>query len=356
VAVDTNDNILVTGQFVGSMSVGGGILTSGGGNNYSDIFLAKYTPGGAHVWSKVFGGIAGNYGNAVAVDRNNDVFVTGQYVYQADFGGGTVASAGGGDGFLVKFSGQTGGYIWARSFGGSAYDDAEALAVDGNGDVLVSGFTTGNMDFGRGMVANAGGSDAFLAKFSGSTGTNIWGKLIGGLGNEDGSGLSVDISGNGFLVGSFTQTQTIGGITLSAPYSTAMFIAKFDPSGTVLWAKAVGGQSSIGGNVSPRAAAVDSVGNVAITGVVSGEADFGNGQLTSGSGDIFMVKYGAGGGYLWAKRFASTGWSNGSGVAIDQSRNILGVGSYAGSVSFDGLPLNTSSPQIKDAYILKIGP
>jgi hypothetical protein len=212
------------------------------------------------------------------------------------------------------------------------------------------------MDFGNGSQANGGGSDAFLAKFSGSTGTTIWAKMVGGVGNEDGSGLAVDVLGNGFLVGSFSSSLTIGSVTLSAPLSAAMFIAKYDASGNLTWAKGIGGQSSIGGNVSPRAAAVDSAGNVIATGTVTGEADFGNGQLNAGTGDIFIAKYGVGGGYLWSKRYGTGGPSNGSGVAVDGSRNVICTGSFAGSVNFDGVQLNTLSTQTKDAYLLKYSP
>jgi fibronectin type 3 domain-containing protein len=356
VAVDGSDNIIITGEFAGSMNVGGGTLTSGGGNNGTDVFVAKYTPDGGHIWSKSFGGAYGNQANGVAVDKNNNVLVTGQYNFQADFGGGVVQSAGGQDGFVAKYSGTTGAYIWARSFGGSAYDDAEALAVDGNGDVWVSGFTTGNMDFGNGSQANGGGSDAFLAKFSGSTGTTIWAKMVGGVGNEDGSSLSVDGAGNGYLAGSFSQSLNLGIVTLSAPLSTAMFVAKFDASGNVAWTKAVGGQSSIGGNVSPRAAAVDSSGNVIVTGTVTGEADFGDGQLTAGTGDIFVAKYSGSGTYLWSKRYGTGGSGTGSGVTTDSSRNVVLAGTFTGTAIIDGTTLSSASVQTKDAILVKYTP
>jgi hypothetical protein len=135
-----------------------------------------------------------------------------------------------------------------------------------------------------------------------------------------------------------------------------MFIAKYDASGNLTWAKGIGGQSSIGGNVSPRAAAVDSAGNVITTGTVTGEADFGNGQLNAGTGDIFVAKYSAGGVYLWSKRYGTGGPSYGTGVATDQSRNVICVGSYSGSVSVDGVTLTTLSGQTKDSYIFKYTP
>ena len=241
VAVDAADNILVTGYFVGTMDLGGGLLTSGGGNNNPDVFVAKFSNAGAHIWSKRFGGAYSNFGYGVGVDRNNDVFVTGQYNVQADFGGGPVQSAGGGDGFLVKFAGQTGAYVWARSFGGSGGDYPQGLAIDGNGDALVTGYSTGSMDFGGGLRANAGGTDAFLVKYAGATGAHVWSKMVGGSGDEQASAIAFDSSGNAILAGSFTATLNLDGVSLSAPLSTAMFIAKYtSASGALIGAKGWG--------------------------------------------------------------------------------------------------------------------
>jgi hypothetical protein len=357
VAVDGADNVLVTGYFVGAMDLGGGLLTSGGGNNNPDVFVVKFSGAGAHVWSKRFGGAYGNFGYGIGVDSNNDVFVVGQYSVQADFGGGPVQSAGGGDGFLAKFSGQNGTYMWARSFGGSGSDYPQGLAVDGNGDALVTGYSTGSMDFGGGLRPNAGGSDAFLAKFSGANGAHVWSKMVGGTGNEGANGIAVDASGNGVLAGSFTSSLNLGGVNLLAPLSTAMFIAKYDSaSGALMWAMSVGGTSSIGGTVGPRVAGVDSAGNVIVTGNATGEADFGNGILTAGTGNIFLAKYSPTGSYLWSKRFSSTGWSAGMGLAIDRSRNIIATGSFSGSANFDGVQLNSLSSQTRDAFLLKFTP
>jgi hypothetical protein len=101
---------------------------------------------------------------------------------------------------------------------------------------------------------------------------------------------------------------------------------------------------------------VDSSGNVVVTGVATGEADFGSGQIGSGTGNIFLAKYNSTGGYIWDKRFGSTGWSAGLGLAIDSSRNVIGAGSFAGTIYFDSVQLTTISPQIKDAYLIKISP
>src|SRR5258706_3768813 len=109
------------------------------------------------------------------------------------------------------------------------------------------------MDFGGGLRASNGGSDGFLAKFSGSSGSHVWSRIVGGPGNEDLAGVAVDASGNGVFVGSFSQSITIDGFTFYAPSSTAMLVARFDSTGRVIWGKAIGGVSSTRGSICPQA-------------------------------------------------------------------------------------------------------
>ena len=105
-----------------------------------------------------------------------------------------------------------------------------------------------------------------------------------------------------------------------------------------------------------RSAVVDAAGNVIVTGNATGEADFGNGQLTAGTGTIFVAKYSSTGSYVWAKRFGGTGWSLGTGIGVDAARNIYACGAFSGTVDFEGMQLGTLSAQTKDGYLIKISP
>jgi hypothetical protein len=102
--------------------------------------------------------------------------------------------------------------------------------------------------------------------------------------------------------------------------------------------------------------AVDSAGNVAITGNATGALNFGNGVSTYGDVNFYLAKYGPQGGYLWAKRSASTGWCGGAGIAVDKDRNVLSTGSIQGDVNLDGLQASTPSFLTKSAFVLKISP
>lgn len=102
VAADASGNAVVTGYFWGTTNFGGGDLVSGG---TADIFIAKLDVDGLHEWSQGFGDVEPQVGYSVATDASGDVFATGDFVGTVSFGGGDLSSAGLEDIFLAKFSG-----------------------------------------------------------------------------------------------------------------------------------------------------------------------------------------------------------------------------------------------------------
>ncbi len=103
IAVDGARNVLVTGWFQGTVDFGGGPLTNAGGFDSFDIFVAKYDAAGAHLWSQSFGDTDSDRGSAIAVDADDNVLVTGRFQGTVDFGGGPLTSAGSTDIFVTKF-------------------------------------------------------------------------------------------------------------------------------------------------------------------------------------------------------------------------------------------------------------
>jgi CheY-like chemotaxis protein len=356
VAVDSGGNVYVTGHFSGTVDFGGGPLTSAGGIGYTDIFVAKYTANGAPVWSKRYGGsYGGNYGYGIAVDRNNDVLFTGSFYLQGDVGGGAISSRGGLDGFVTKLSGLYGTTLWSRGYGSSDADYGKGVAVDANGDVLVTGYAYAGMNFGTGTLPSGGGADAFAAKYSGSSGGLLWAQQMGSSGSDTAEGVAVDNNNNVYITGSFSGSVNFGGIGLTSTSGSAIFTAAFNPNGQGLWARGVSASGPTPA-IASRGIAVDSNGNVVLTGNASGEVNFGNGVLTMGIANIFILKYGPGGSYIWSKRFVSTGWCASWAITTDNERNVLATGYFQGATTFDALQLSSLSGQTADAYLMKISP
>lgn len=149
-ATDTNGNVYVTGNTSGDLD---GNTNAGS----LDLFLVKYDNEGVKQWTRQLGMTTGEYGQNVAIDPNNNIYVTGNTFGSLD--GNTYA--GDVDAFVVKYD-SAGTKQWTRQFGTPVSDFNRGGAVDVSGNVYVTGHTTGNLD----GITNAGGPDLFIVKYS----------------------------------------------------------------------------------------------------------------------------------------------------------------------------------------------
>lgn len=165
VAVDSADDIVVTGVFQGSVDFGSGALSATG----QDIFLLELTGAGAFRWVKHFGGTFDyvNSGLAVATDSDANVVVSGQFKGTADFGTGPLASANGSaDAFVAKYT-AAGSPLWAKRFGSNGTEYVNALAIDPVSDeVILAGSFDFSINVGTGALASHGSYDVFVARFT----------------------------------------------------------------------------------------------------------------------------------------------------------------------------------------------
>jgi uncharacterized membrane protein len=166
IAVDSASNVLLTGQFAGTINFGGADLTESG---YSNGFVARFTTDGTHAWSKAFGNSTtlDLDSHGVAADAANNVLLTGQFAGTADFGGGPI-TASGIDLFVAKLD-PNGTYLWSRRFGNPADQIGRSVGADPAGDVLVAGHFKGTLDFntaGTSLTANGDTNTLFVAKLA----------------------------------------------------------------------------------------------------------------------------------------------------------------------------------------------
>src|SRR2546427_685225 len=330
VAVDRNDNVLVTGKLSGTVDFGTGPLTSAGA---SSIFVAKYSAAGVPVWSRAFGGGFNDVGNGVAVDAGGNVVIIGTAVGTVNFGGGPI-TANGYTIVVAKFS-PAGGHLWSRGIGDSFSNSGNAVAVDPSGNIAVTGAFSGPVNFGGGTLTSAG-VDIFLAKLS-PTGGHIWSRHFGSaLATHAGNGVACDGSGNVLVTGSFENSIDLGaGWTTSFAHKD-MFVAKYSAAGAYMWSKLAGGLYDDAG----RGIAVDGTGKVVVTGTFQAAVNFGTGSLISaGRSDIFVARYSADGSPLVAQRFGGADSDAGNGVAVDRSGRPVVTGSYRVGVDFGGTVL-----------------
>jgi PKD repeat protein len=358
VATDWTGNILVTGDFLGALDLGGGPLPSPPNVNG---FVGKFSASGAPLWSTSFLLQATwdmAHPNAIAVDTSGNVVVTGDFSGTVDFGGGPLSSSGSSDIFVVKYS-STGAYLWSRRFGSTDPDVGRGIAVDPSGNVIITGEYSGAVNFGGGPLPSQA-SGVVVAELSAS-GAHLWSRGCGGPGRS--LSVAADASGNAIVTGYSYGTLDFGGgprPNLSGSHASP-FAAKLSSSGAHVWSKSFG-NSGAQTDDAAYAVAVDGAGNVLLTGYVVDSIDFGGGPLLPISGpDTFVAKLSPQGGHLWSKRFPQSSPSSDAGraIAVDASGDSVLTGEFFATLDFGGGPLTNaggaSGNASTDAFLVKLG-
>ncbi len=244
VAVDASGNVYITGIFAShTINFSGTVLTTNGGNN--DVFLVKYNSGGTLVWAKNFGGYDDEGVGAVTLDATGNPYLTGSYLSpKIGFGTDTLVNGGGLDLFTVKLD-PSGNTVWAKTASGTLNDVGYDIKVDASGNVHVVGtFNSHNLTFGTTVLATKGNDDIFVLKYDPS-GNVLWAKSLGGNGDDIGKSISLDANGNSLIAGYYASTSMLAGTTtLTNAGTNNLYLAGYDGSGNVLWAKSAGGSGS----------------------------------------------------------------------------------------------------------------
>lgn len=235
VAVDAANNVLLTGSFQSTVDFGGGAFASAGS---SDIFLVKLDPAGNHIWSRAFGSTAPDQGEAVAADSTGAVLLTGTFQGTLNFGV-PLTSMGATDVFAAKFT-QAGVDVWARSFGDTGGDAAIDIGTDAANAAILTGSFLGTVDFGLGPVASNGGTDAFAVKI-GATGTTAWAVALGSAGFEIPVALEVASDGSVEITGEFDGPVDFGGGVIANAGDLDIFLVRLDAAGVHVHSFGIGG-------------------------------------------------------------------------------------------------------------------
>jgi hypothetical protein len=182
ISIDQDANIIIGGSLPNNMNMDPGVsnftLTGDG------IYVAKYDSSGNFIWAKkIVCNVSSNYPTGIAVDGSNNIYMTGDFYDNVDFDPGAGIYTFGGTGyrqFVLKLD-SSGNFKWANEFIGGA--QTNAIRVDNNSNVLVTGsFSYGTVDFlsGPGVVAlSTDQSDYFTVKMD-SLGNLMWVKKVGG--------------------------------------------------------------------------------------------------------------------------------------------------------------------------------
>ncbi len=334
IAVDGSGNVYVAGS---SDATWGTPLNPHAGGN--DAFAAKLDSSGARLWHTFMGGTGDDRGGGIAVD-GSDVYVAGQ----SPTAWGTLPVneySLSNDAFVVKL-GTDGARLWHTFIGGTGYDYGNGIAVDGSGNMYVTG--SSDATWGTTPVnPHSGNIDAFVAKLD-SSGARLWNTFMGGTGGDYVSDITVDSSGNACVAGSSDATWGTTPVNAYAGNIDA-FAAKLDSSsGVRVWNTFMGGA----GYESVNAMTVDSSGKVCVAGY--SDAAWGTPlNAYSGGNDAFAAGLNSNGALLWNTFMGGTGDDQGGGIAVDGSGNVY-VSGYSDAAW--GTPVNAHAGSY-DAFVVK---
>ncbi|TET39216.1 MAG: hypothetical protein E3J72_00815 [Planctomycetota bacterium] len=375
-------SVIITGLFYSdNVTFGEGegnetVLTSTGDIAF---FIAKYNPDGTLAWAKgdSAAGRGGAIGRGICTLPDGSSIVIGEFACSTTFGVGEgnetsiTSSVGGWDIFIAKYN-PDGTLAWAKSAGGTMVDDSVGISILPDNTAIIIGTFQNTATFGNAseggsetVLASAGDVDLFIAKYN-SDGTLAWAKSAGGVSADVCTGISTLSDGSAFVTGYIGGTATFGNASEgneTVLSSARFFIAKYNPDGTLAWAK--GENYADGGSIStlPDGSAI-------VTGYFDGTATFGAGEgnetsLTSSAGsyDIFIAKYNPDSTLAWAKSAGGdTDWDRSHGISTLSDGSAFLTGYFGGTATFGnasegGMEVDLTTTDIGyDIFIARYNP
>ncbi len=399
---DKDGNVYFVGSFAGTADFDPGPAVynltgrnTPGGQPYTyNAYLCKLDSAGNFVWAKHIAEGAGGSANGVALDRQGNIYVGGEFRYTGDFDPGTgtfmiTSGAGGGtDGYIVKLDPQ-GQFIWARNFATQAAsaNNLRNIVVDDQGSVFATGSFSSTIDFDPGpgvyfLTPTTGGtSNTFVVKLD-AGGNFSWARYVramqNGRGNE-GYDLALDPQGDLYVMGNFYEGGNFdpppGNSLILNSFSRDNYLMKLSNAGSLIYATYFLGHNTAGPMVSNNnffsGIVSDLLGNIYFTGSYMDTVDFDPGpgvykRVPALSNTCsFLMKLDHTGSFTWMKELnslTSGTWGNviGTSVFVDTLMNIYTTGYFTGSADFD--PDDTAeyrlasigSSNTSDIFVLKL--
>jgi hypothetical protein len=228
IAVDSTGNSYVTGGFEESATFGTTTLTNSGN---IDIFVTKLDSNGSWLWAKQAGGTGWFTGHSIVVDANGNSYVTGVFSGSATFGTTTLTSYLFQDILVAKLD-SNGNWLWANQASGASSDMGYSIAVDADDNSYVTGYFEQSATFGNISLPSSGDKDIFVAKLD-NYGNWLWAKKVGNSNVDEGNSIVVDANGNSYVTGYFRESATFGSTTLTSSGYQDIFVAKLGTGNSI---------------------------------------------------------------------------------------------------------------------------
>jgi hypothetical protein len=338
---------------------GGGGNNGGGGSSLVLPFRLSGTSGDEE-------------GFATVTDGSGNLYVAGKFSAAIDFDPGAGSAiktpVGGGDAFVARYN-SDGTFAFVTVLSGSGLDAANAVALDGSGNVFATGSVSQGVTCNGSTITapttplSAGGLDAFVVKIA-ADGSCTWLASVGGPGDDEGDGIATDASGNVAVTGRFNSTAQFDPLQAALPVAsvggTDVFLASYTTAGVFRWVTPIGSTGADAG----RTVVADATGNfyllAAITGTVDADPTGASFPVTGpGNRDFFLGRYTNAGLLGWAIAVGSTSDDFRSGGMAISNGNVVVAGDYQGSNTGDfdyfGAVVNFPNVGQNDVIVLQYG-
>jgi uncharacterized protein (TIGR03437 family) len=313
----------------------------------TDIFVAKYSPGGQLVYATYLGGNGEDTAFGIAVDSSGNVYLTG-YTSSADFPITSGAYQGGYrggslDAFLVKLNAAGNALVYSTYLGGAGEDIGYGITLDATNEPVIAG-STASLNFpvtgGAYATTYAGGvTDGFVVRFNAAGTSLVYSTYLGGAGEDAAYGVALDTHGNAYLTG-YTESAdfpiTPGALQTTTAGGYDAFVTAINATGNALvYSTFLGGTDGDFG----FGIATDSSANAYITGYTT-SPDYpttaGAFQVAKRAGyDAVLTKLSPAGSLLYSSYLGGSGDDFGFAVAVDAAQNVY----VTGETSSTDLPL-----------------
>jgi len=342
---DKDGNIYVTGDFDSLIIIENRVLFSSGGK---DVFIAKFNSNGDLLWAERAGGMGFDSGNAIAVDKEGSVYVTGKFENFAAFGTEVVTSNGFFDVFFAKYD-TDGNLVWLKSSGGVKEDVGLGIAIDTFNNCYATGYFHDVVDFEVAVLSTPStSSEIFVLKID-SVGEYDFAVQAGSLRGDVAYAIAVDVNRNSYITGYFADIAFFESHSVTAVANNDVFVAKYSAKGVCLWVKSAGGRLlDIGTGID-----VAEDGSVYITGVIDTIAFFETDTVfLSRKDDVFIAKYDRNGNYQWVKTAGGVNSQIPLALCIGHNKDVYITGYYYAQLDFGDTIIY--QPNDADIFLAKL--
>lgn len=346
IATDSKGNIYLTGLFSGKVDFGNKKPIDSG--KLLNVFLAKYDSEGTLKWVKSIGNKGEEDASAVTVDKDDNVIIAGLFSEQLRIEGKLLDAEREADNIFVAKWDSSGKLQWAKDFGADGNDVAHGLATDSAGNIILTGRYQQFIDFGKGKLRSNGNNEIFITKLT-PAGELLWARSIGALHDDVGRAVAVDVQDNIYLGADITTNTMLDGKKLDIKGQTDAGVIKFDANGNVQWATTWGGafQEILVSLAVDPAGGVIAVGAFKDKMVINGET-----HKSKGGSDMFVVKLDTNGKVQWARTWGDRYKDIAAGVSVNKFGTIAVTGWFERKVNFGGGVRKSEGN--KDVFLLKL--